>query len=65
MPMSSTNLIPANTQMVSQKFSNNSGYTPLNKAADSQSRSALALISAIQNVQNLPSHLGQNINTTA
>jgi len=51
--------------MVSQRFSNNSGYTPLNKAADSQARSALALISAIQNVQNLPSHLGQNINTTA
>jgi hypothetical protein len=63
--MSSTNLIPLNTQMVSQRFSNNSGYTPLNKAADSQARSALALISAIQNVQNLPSHLGQNINTTA
>jgi len=63
--MSSTSLIPTNTQLASQKFSNNSGYTPLNKAADSQARSALALISAIQNVQNLPSHLGQNINTTA
>jgi len=64
--MSSTNLIPANTQMVSQKSANNSGYTPLNKAADApQAKSALALISAIQNVQNSPSHLGQNINTTA
>jgi hypothetical protein len=40
----------------------------LKKAMDSGAAGALSLIEAIpdnQSIQNLPSHLGQNINTTA
>lgn len=44
------------------------GYAVLKKAQDVQASSAQALIEAIPpapGVSNLPSHLGQNINTTA
>ncbi|HEX5337342.1 MAG TPA: YjfB family protein [Gallionella sp.] len=45
------------------------GMTVLKKAIDIEAQSAMALISAIpqppQSSSNLPSHLGQHINTTA
>ena len=37
----------------------------LNKALDAQASGAMALINAIPAPQNLPSNLGQNVNTTA
>ncbi|MYM24709.1 putative motility protein [Duganella sp. FT135W] len=41
------------------------GIAVLKKAQDIQASSASALIEAIPPVPNLPSHLGNNINTTA
>lgn len=46
-------------------FQNQIGMTVLKKAQEIDAQSALQLIQSIPNVQNLPSHLGQNINTTA
>lgn len=41
------------------------GIAVLKKAQDIQATSAQALINALPPVQNLPAHLGNNINTTA
>lgn len=41
------------------------GIAVLKKAQDAQASSAQALIDALPPVPNLPSHLGNNINTTA
>lgn len=53
------------TQLSSQKTDAEVGYAVLKKAINIQANSAIALINAIPSVQNLPAHLGQNINTTA
>lgn len=53
------------TQLSSQKTDEEVGYAVLKKAINIQANSAIALINAIPSVQNLPAHLGQNINTTA
>lgn len=37
----------------------------LKKALDAQATAAAGMIEALPQVQNLPDHLGQNINTTA
>lgn len=41
------------------------GVAVLKKAQDIQASSAAALLQSIPPVQNLPAHLGNNINTTA
>lgn len=41
------------------------GIAVLKKALDAQASGAIALIAAIPAPQNLPSNLGQNVNTTA
>lgn len=37
----------------------------LKKALDAQATAAAGMIEALPKIQNLPEHLGQNINTTA
>lgn len=41
------------------------GIAVLKKAIDQNAENALSLISALPNVQNLPNHLGRNINVVA
>ena len=41
------------------------GFSVLRKALDMQTAAATELLNALPPVQNLPPHLGQNINTVA
>lgn len=53
------------TQMSNTKLQEEVGMTVLKKALDISSSNALSLIQALPSPANLPSHLGQNVNTTA
>ena len=61
----------ASSILFDQSASNEIGIAVLKKALDSQAQSAAALINALpqpdktSSSNNLPSHLGQNVNTTA
>ncbi|MTW10555.1 putative motility protein [Pseudoduganella eburnea] len=66
--MDVTSIAAAATTIADTKNSTEIGYAVLKKAQDVQASSAQALIEAIPPAPaaaNLPSHLGQNINTTA
>lgn len=55
------------TSLADTKLSQEIGIAVLKKALNAESAGALALLNALPSptVSNLPSHLGQNINTTA
>lgn len=53
------------TDMSASKLQQEVGMTVLKKALDISSSNALSLIQALPTPANLPSHLGQNVNTTA
>lgn len=53
------------TSMAVERTDQAVGVAVLKKALDVQASGAAALINAIPMPQNLPSNLGQNVNTTA
>jgi hypothetical protein len=53
------------TQMSAAQTNAEVSTTVLKKAIDLQAQGALALLDALPQPQNLPAHLGQNVNTTA
>ncbi len=66
--MDVTNIASIATSLSNAKTSQDVSTAVLKKAMDISAQGALALIQAIPSnpsSQNLPSHLGQNINTTA
>ncbi len=66
--MDVSNIASVATSMSNAKAGQEIGTAILKKAMDISAEGALALIDAIPNSQpsqNLPSHLGKNINTTA
>ncbi len=66
--MDVTNIASVATSLTNANTSQAISTAVLKKAIDLGAEGALALIQAIpgsQPTQNLPSHLGQNINTTA
>lgn len=68
--MDVSNISNASSLLFDQSASNEVGIAVLKKALDSQAQSAAALIKALPQPEkttssNLPSHLGQTINTTA
>lgn len=66
--MDVTGIASVATTMAESRTNQAVGIAVLKKAIDSSTAGALALIEAIpdnRSIQNLPLHLGQNINTTA
>lgn len=66
--MDVTGIASITTAMSEAYIQQASGTAVLKKALDISAENAIALIEAIPDntpAQNLPSHLGQNINTTA
>lgn len=66
--MDVSNIASAATTMSEASVQQAAGTAVLKKALDIGAENAMALINAIPDntaAQNLPSHLGQNINTTA
>lgn len=66
--MDITNIASVATSLSNVKMNQEVGTAILKKAMDISAEGALALIEAIpdnQTAQNLPAHLGKNINTTA
>lgn len=66
--MDATNIASMATSMSNAKMGQEVGTAVLKKAMDISAQSAMALIDALpdsQPSQNLPAHLGKNINTTA
>lgn len=63
------NVSSALSSMVGQNTGDAVGLTVLKKALETQAQGAMALVNAIpqpaQIASSLPSHLGQNVNTTA
>lgn len=53
------------TGMAQERTANAVSVAVFKKALDAQSSAALALLEAIPQVQSLPPHLGNNINTKA
>ena len=66
--MSVNSIASLSTAMATTQTDAQIGVAVLKKAIDIESNSALALLQALPSpspAANLPSHLGQNINTTA
>lgn len=53
------------TQMSATQTNAEASTAVLKKAINIQAQGALALLDAVPQPQNLPAHLGQNVNTTA
>lgn len=59
------NIASLASSMAQERTGQAVGVAVLKKALDAQAAGAIALIAALPAPPSLPSHLGQNINTTA
>lgn len=59
------NIAALATSMAQERTANAASIAVFKKALDAQSSAALALLEAIPQVQSLPPHLGNSINTKA
>lgn len=63
--MDSSSIVNLATDMANARAGTQIGTAVLKKAMEVEAQSALALLEALPQSSRLPSHLGQNINTTA